>query len=156
MNLILQSKFSKIRLFSSKNRSKSVLNREKSQKDNSHRTKGLKCDKITDDFNILEQCINSNANTDRGHYHGMLLQQENVDNLSILHKDGLIIKSETTKESKIKKKISKKKIENLKEKHDYEHQLREDREDSNQRVSQNRFNICLEAKIGNTGGFNSR
>jgi hypothetical protein len=43
---------------------------------NSQRANAINSDKMIEDFNMLEQCINSNANTDRGHYHNLLIHQD--------------------------------------------------------------------------------
>ena len=76
---------------------------------NSHRANAADSENMADELNMYEKWINSNANTDRGHYH-------NFEEYSVKPKDALIIKSDSTKDNKIKKKISRKKIENLAEK----------------------------------------
>jgi hypothetical protein len=60
------------------------------------------------DTNLVEQCRNSNANTDRGHYQNLLMNQESNEKPTQ-------VKSirDDARESKIKKTISKNKIENL-------------------------------------------
>ena len=46
---------------------------EDSEPLNSHRAGDGASDNMLNDMNSVEQCINSNANTDRGHHHGMLI-----------------------------------------------------------------------------------
>ena len=81
---------------------------------NSQRIDGRNTDKVAKDVSLMDQCINSNTNTDRGHYYqNLLMHPDNFDKSSIQHKEALIKQSDSSKHSKIKKKISKKKIETL-------------------------------------------
>ena len=69
---------------------------------NSQRANAMNSDKMIDDLNILEQWINSNANTDRGHYHNLLMHQDWFDLHSIKQKEALIIESDSSKDTKFK------------------------------------------------------
>lgn len=74
---------------------------------------------MIDDFNLLDQWINSNANTDRGHYHNLLNPQDCIELYPNSQKDVQMIKSDSSKETKFKM-ISRNKIENLFERHFYD------------------------------------
>lgn len=75
----------------------------------SHRAEGRYTDKIIEDSNFGDQWINSNANTDRGHYQNLLNNPEVSD---IKNHEKAATKDYDKKDSK-KKMISRNKIENL-------------------------------------------
>lgn len=79
---------------------------------NSHRANAINTEKMAEEINLYDKCINSNTNTDRGHYN-------NFEEYSAKSKEAVMIKSDSNKDTKIKKKISKKKIENLIDKHSF-------------------------------------
>lgn len=81
-----------------------------SEQVSSNRAEGRHTDKIIGDSNFVDQCRNSNANTDRGHYQNLLITQDKVEKPS----QAKYIKNDA-RENKIKKTISKNKIENLRD-----------------------------------------
>lgn len=61
---------------------------------------------MIDGLTALEQCINSNANTDRRHYQNLLMHQDACDVQPVKRKDALIIKSDSSNDAQLNSNVN--------------------------------------------------
>ena len=102
---------------------------------NSHRANAAIQENMLDEVNLVEQCINSNSNTDRGHYYPMLLRSENNEKPIVNQKEALIIHNGMNEDTNYVK-INKMKITNLLEKHSFDNHA-SDHQTNHANISQN-------------------